>query len=243
MSNEKALVPAALTDFAVAKYAPEDLAEAIQENLADSDIGPFDLERIKVPSQGITKFVVPTLDNPDGDMIDKVSGVILMHQKMRSYWENQDSAQEGTPPDCVSIGGVTGIGEPGGNCAECPFNKFESAEKGNGKACKETKALYLLRPTGSMPCMVSCPPTSLSPIKKYLLRLTDAGLPYHKVVTDITLKKAQNSAGTAYSQLEFTLGGRIAPEEYETIIVPYRGQFNDSMKKATTRDTGDKAPF
>ena len=242
MSDEKALVPTALSSFAVAQYSQEDLAEALQENLADSDIGPFDLERIKVPSQGITKFVIPTLDNPDGDMVDMVSGVILMHQKMRSYWENQDSAQEGTPPDCISIGGATGSGNPGGDCAACPFNKFETASKGHGKACKETKALYVLRSTGSMPCMVSCPPTSLGPVKKYMLQLTDAGLPFHKVVTNITLKKAQNKEGTAYSQLVFSMGGRIAPEEYEAIVAPYRTQFNESMAKAATRDS-DKVPF
>jgi hypothetical protein len=89
-----------------------------------------------------------------------------------------------------------------------------------------------------MPVMVSCPPSSLGNIKKYMLRLTNAGVPYYKVETEITLVKAQNQEGTAYSELEFGMKGKISPEQISEIIAPYRVRFNETMKTAAT-----KAPF
>jgi hypothetical protein len=61
------------------------------------------------------------------------------------------------------------------------------------------------------------------------------------VVTDISLKKAQNKEGTAYAQLEFNLSDKIGPEQHSEIVAPYRERFNASMVAAQTR--GAAAPF
>src|SRR5437868_6977578 len=141
-------------------------------NLAGDDISVGDLDRIKVPSSGAVMWEVPTISGPDA--AKSLEGIILHVARRRAYWKSKN--MNGDQPDCSSNDCVTGEGDPGGECKDCPLNKFGTAtdDAGNparGKACKETTLLFMLRPGATLPQIVIVPPGSLKIVKNYRLRL------------------------------------------------------------------------
>jgi hypothetical protein len=114
-----------------------------------------------------------------------------------------------------------GVGDPGGPCAECKFNKWGSEPKaGRGKACKELKVLYVL-PKGRsfLPYLFILPPTSLKPMQNYLLGLASEAIIADTVTTRLKLVKATNKGGTDYAQISPSLpkDGELSKEEVEVI--------------------------
>lgn len=65
------------------------------------------------------------------------------------------------------MNGKLGIGQPGGLCVSCPYNQFGSGSNGKGKACKNMRALYLLRSGEYLPIQLTLPPTSLRPFSEF----------------------------------------------------------------------------
>ena len=64
--------------------------------------------------------------------------------------------------------------------------------------------------------MITIPPTSLKALSYYLAkRIVTKGLRSYGVVTRLTLKKATNSTGIAYSQVQFSLVEKLTPEQTE----------------------------
>ena len=62
-------LPAVLQDYAIAQMASGEVAEIIKENIGNSSIGQFDLDRIKIPAGGGVIWSVPTLDGGIGTTI------------------------------------------------------------------------------------------------------------------------------------------------------------------------------
>lgn len=175
-----------------------EIMEVIAENM-DGQITAADLDRVKIPAGGGIAFEVPTLEGTDSQKT--IEGVIIAHQPQNVYWSTGLDAGGGNqPPDCVARDGKLGEGAPGGLCATCPMNKFGS-DGGNGKACKNTEVLFILRPGNMLPMALIVPPTSLGAVKKYLLQLTSASIPFYGVQTRLSLEKTTNAAGIAYSKL------------------------------------------
>lgn len=196
--------------------------EALRENLAGQAITEFDLPQIKVPAGGGTAWEVPTLEGTQHEKT--IEGIIVLASSRRSYWQHADIT--GTPPDCQSRDMVRGVGNPGGECAACQLNQFGSAERGEGKACKETRALFVLRSDALLPCVLSVPPSSLGTLKKYMLSLANSGIPHHQAVTRMTLSKQQNAAGIGYSAIDFTFAGRVGGDTQPKLI-----EYRDSLRK------------
>ena len=107
-----------------------DFTTMVSEELDGLDIAP---EKIKIPSGGVTVFEIPSMDSDEAESVKEFSGVIL-HQHALNMYYNSKYTGGSNPPDCGSYDGVTGIGEPGGNCKKCPLNQYGSGDNG-GKAC------------------------------------------------------------------------------------------------------------
>lgn len=160
-----------------------------------------DLDRIKFPAGESIAFAVPTLDGET--YLKEIRGVIVFRSNQNAFWKvSKDEATESnSPPDCVARDGANGVGDPGGVCAKCPYNAFESAKKGKGKACKNTVLLFLLPKGSILPYMVSIPPTSLATLRKYFVRLGNAGISYYEVETRISLERKKSALGQDYAHL------------------------------------------
>ena len=204
-----------IENYAVMKSGSA-LGAAVSANLGDGGISPFELDRVRVPAGGGTLWTVPTLD---GEKEEKsIEGVIVHWRAPRAYWrESFDETGGGTPPDCSSDDGVTGVGDPGGSCSVCPLARYGSAAKGRGQACRQMKLLFIVREGDGLPIVVVVPPSSLRAVGSYFLRLAGQQMKYHQVVTRLTLEKTKNKDGIAYSQVAAGRVAVLSPEEAAAI--------------------------
>lgn len=204
--------------FAVLRMSQTDAQELLQDALGGEALGFGDLDRIKVPSGGGAAWEVPSLE---GDVsMRSIEGVIVHKAPRRAYWpysvEDKPDDADGTP-DCQSNDGIMGVGDPGGECASCPFNEWGSDIKGGpGKACKETRQLFVLTKNDLLPIVLTVPPTSLANVKAYFLRLLRAQVSPSEVVTSIGLEKADNGK-FKFSKVTLTAGERLSPDARERL--------------------------
>lgn len=196
-----------------------EVVENIRQNLGGESVSPQDLNRIKVPAGGGTSWVVTDADGEETSA-KSIEGIIVHIARRRAYWP--DANPSGDPPQCASVDCVIGIGEPGGECATCPLNQFGSSHKGDGstgrgKACKETKLLFLLREGCLLPDVVVVPAASLKAIKQYQLKLANTA-PYWGVVTRLELTRTQNRDGISYAQITPKKAGTLDREAAAGIL-------------------------
>ena len=178
--------------------------EILQANLPALTMNPWDMDRAKVPAGGGSTWEIPDLDEGT-KAVKSLEGIILYFASPRSYWiGGLDDGDGAGPPDCSSPDGNIGTGDPGGECATCPLNQFGTATKGEGKACKEKRMLFLLQPNAYLPLLVQVPTMSIRPMNQYMTRLASTGTMYHNVVTGLTLEKSQQrGGGNTYSKMVF----------------------------------------
>lgn len=189
----------------------------LMQNIGAQGLKPTDLDHVKVPAGGGIAWEVPTLKGPES--VSVLEGIILHFKDVRAYWKSKGT---NSPPDCNSADGLIGVGAPGGVCAKCPLAQYGTAhdEKGNpakGQACKQMRLFLFLRQDDMIPMLISLPPTSLQPAKKYFLRLVANGLPYYGVTTQLRLEKAKNAAGTTYSTVVPGMGRPLEKDEFEKV--------------------------
>jgi hypothetical protein len=196
------------------------MAELMAEELGGLDAG---FERIKIPSAGSTVFEVPGEDPNEPETVKEFSAVILYHHPLFAFYRSKYTGGN-NPPDCGSFDGISGEGDPGGQCAGCANNKFGSGENG-AKACKNRRRVYVLREGEIFPLLLSLPTGSLKDFTRYLKRLLSKGRKSSSVVTRFSLKKAANSNGIAYSQAQCALDRQLSPEEYALIA-----KFSEEIK-------------
>ncbi len=175
----------------------------------------FSFDKIKIPSGGSTAFEIPDGDTDEPIMVREISGVILLHHPAFTYYRDKYSGGS-NPPDCGSFDGVTGTGEPGGSCASCRFNQFGSGD-GQGKACKNRRMIYVLPKGELFPMVLSLPTGSLREFTKYVKHQLSKGRRLNQIVTKISLRKATNSSGIAFSQAVFTFDRVLNTEERSTM--------------------------
>ena len=193
-----------------------------------------EFERIKIPAGGSTIFELPSGNPDEPDTVKEFSAIILYHHPMYIFYSSKYSGSS-NPPDCLSVDGITGIGNPGGNCINCPKNKFGSGENGS-KACKNKHQIYLLRENEMFPLILSLPTSSNKEFSKYIKRLLSRGKKSDSVVTKFSLKKAVNKTGISYSQVQFSVARELDTKEVELIKnyseqVKSYAQSNDNFQK------------
>lgn len=204
-------------------------------------------DRIKIPSGGGTIFEVPSLDGTRTEPAQEISGVVLYHHPMQSYYQKQYSGGN-EKPDCYSLDTVTGVGTPGGECASCLLNRFGTGANGS-KACKEKHRIYLLRENEIFPIMLDLPTGSVRDFGIYLRRLLSRGLYSTDVITRFSLKKAVNSTGVVFSQGVYSLARMLTPEERGLIqplteqVVAYANSRNYEAEADVPEVIPDNLPF
>ncbi|GHU53701.1 hypothetical protein FACS1894132_06600 [Clostridia bacterium] len=165
-------------------------------------------------------YEVPN-EGDDTETVKEFSGVILFHHTLNAYYATKYTGGS-NPPDCGSFDGVTGEGNPGGNCKTCRYNQFGTGENG-AKACKNRRRVYILREGEVFPLLLSLPTGSLKMFTKYIKAQLSKGRKSSAIVTRFSLKKVTNSTGIAFSQANFALDRALTPEEY-ALIAPMTEQ-------------------
>lgn len=184
----------------------------LNEALADDCQGlEFSFDRVKLPAGGGTAFEIPSTEGKDSEMAKDITGVIVYNHPAYAYYHDKYTGGN-NPPDCGSFDGVNGIGNPGGNCQNCPYNKFGSGD-GQSKLCKNKRMLYVLREGELFPITISLPTGSLKSFTNYVKSQLSRGRKLNQVVTKITLKKATNASGIAFSQAAFGFVRMLSAEE------------------------------
>lgn len=195
-------------------YAPTlNLGNSLLDELAGLDSG---FDRIKIPAGGGLNFEIPNLENADElTLLKDFSAVILHHHPLFTYYEGKYNGSN-NPPDCCSFDGITGAGTPGGKCGTCKLNAFGSGENGS-KACKNKHRLYLLREREIFPIVLILSASSIGELSKYIRRLLSTGKKSDCVVTKLTLKKAINKTGIAFSKVHFSVDRDLTQPEKDNL--------------------------
>lgn len=188
------------------------ISEGFSEELAGLDSG---FDRIKIPAGGGLMFEMPSDELNEDNAVREFSAVILHHHPMYMFYKSRYNGSN-SPPDCLSVDGITGTGTPGGACINCANNKFGSGENGS-KACKNKHQMYLLRENEIFPVILSLPTSSNKEFSKYIKRLLSTGKKSSDVVTKFSLKKAVNKTGISYSQAQFAMERALTPDENELV--------------------------
>ena len=185
-------------------------------------------ERIKMPSGDTTLFQIPSENPEEPEFEREFSAVILYHHPIRAYFKEKFTGAS-NPPDCGSLDGVTGYGNPSGDCKNCIYNEFGTGEN-DAKACKERQRLYLLREGEMFPLMLSLPTGSLKELSRYLMRLLSKGIRSSEVVTRFSLVKATNKGGIAYAKAAFKIERKLTAEE-----IPLIANLSEQIKSLSGR--------
>lgn len=209
--------------FLALTHPTQEIQEIIAANLGGQQVGEFDLTRLTVPSGGGTAWEMETLTGTQH--VSEITGIVVYKKQTRAFWPVALGDGESGPPACSSHDAVVGYGkqwatkedpDPEGDprrlaCAECPNAQFGSGKNGS-QACQEKGQWFLLGTQGFLPIVVTLPPMSLAPAKKYLLNLAGGGLRFNQVVTRLELEKV-SGGGNPYSKVIPTLSGVLGEEE------------------------------
>ncbi len=218
--NETAMTtPAAAADPTLSFQLPDmtgNTGEFSREEL-DEDMDGITVyfTRAKIPGGGVTQFELPSDDDSTGTYVPKLVGVILHSHDQCALWD-ESSDDEDNKPLCSSVDGKVGIGTPGGACATCAMNAYGSSTKGAGKACKNSRVLYLLRSGEYLPLQLNLPPTSIGAFKEFYRKaFAIRQRPAYASLVEISLKKESNGK-----------------EEYSVAVFRRLGDFSGEMLKA-----------
>ena len=194
-------------------------SEFSQEDLAEDTAGmQINFPRVKMPSGGGLVFEVPTADPAKPEIVEKLRGIILYHHPKNAYWPNGLDEDESVPPECSSLDGKLGVGDPGTYCVDCPHNQWGSGKDGIGKACKNGFDLYLLRSGEAMPLLITIPPTSIKPFASFVTSFTSRMRGTYGSIVEIGLSKAKSVGGIAYSMATFNLVEDFRGPELKSVI-------------------------
>jgi len=206
----------------------------VRESLGPGERITLDLlERAKVPAGGGRAW--ETEGSPQ-----VIDGVMILRRTQRVYWQEKAAASGGgAPPDCRSLDGVIGHGDPGGDCATCPFAQFgsgknDAGEATSGQACAQRTDIFMLTPSSVLPLYISLPPTSHREALKYVTAGTAAkGAPYFKVRTRLGLEQAKSGKGQPYSMATFENIGKLEGDDL-ALAVAYREQILPFLARLDT---------
>ena len=188
----------------------------------------IDAVKDNVPSNDVVDAVVGAPNIYTVKLVEWTEGTDLKVAAQNAYFEDEYNGQA-QPPACSSMDGKLGIGCPGGACANCPLNKYGSADDGKGKKCKNLRRIYILRSGEILPLLVTLPPTSIRNFSDYISkRIVTKGMKACDVVTKMTLTVEKSSSGIKYSKVQFAIARTLSPEEKNVMRA-----FSDNIKQTT----------
>jgi len=222
----------------------EDRLEAIRETLGNRKMTVSDLTTLKVPSAGSQLWTIPNPNTGEVEGKRTIEGVII-HSDLdprRLYMTPFEATGGGTPPDCRSDDGITGVGIPGGVCHTCMYNEWGSDlpdKQGNptkGKRCKERGVLAVVVAGEVFPVIVHVPTGSVNDVRKQLSAMVKDGTRYHQRLVTLGLKPDKNGNGLDYSQIDLRPGPKLSPADL-AIIAPYRDRVKKMIEFTGATDT------
>ena len=230
------------TEMALSGYGVLATTEGMDSFMGDDVAGlEFYFDKVGLPTGVSSACRIPDPDGAEGvTKIVKELNVVIIdnHPAFVMYRANYNGSSN--PPDCSSYDGVHGSGNPGGECRNCPYNRFGSGE-GQSKACKNKRMLYILQEGETLPIVLNLPSGSIWAFSDYLKRQLKRGRNLRSMVTKITLQKAANRTGIRYSQAVFTFDRELAAEE-RNALAPVKEQVRQYAAglsvSATAADAG-----
>jgi hypothetical protein len=224
-NKELSMVPTQTKKFALATMDVENVGSALRENLGGQGLSPFDFAKLSFPTAGGTHWDVVDPLSGEQQAKKELVGVVFHQSTSRAYWA-AEFAGEGVQPDCFSNDGIVGHGDPGGPCRSCLNNRFGS--KGRGKACKETREIYILQEENYLPLVISAPPSSIKIFHNFCVHLGIQGINLHEAVIKFGLTSDKNAEGIKYSKLRLQFFYRLSPEDSEQ-LKKFRASFLEAV--------------
>jgi len=202
--------------FALAEIPTiEEINDILENNIQEGM--PFEVRQIDFPKPG-TLFWQLVNDDGAKKPAEELKGIILDYHFYNVYYdEPYDGSRK--PPTCISMDGITGVGNPGGSCKTCPLGGDDAwgtgtDEKGNptdGKACANKLRFFPLLEGEAMPHQITLPPTNLTRdpggFKYFINQLTNKFKAYQSVVVSLKLVEGKTKSGQESTKL---LIGKIA---------------------------------
>jgi hypothetical protein len=247
-----------------------DLQQVVAENFGATGLTLADLDKIKIPSAGATKWEIPSVLEDEDDTRKELVGVIIGWADKKSWWVKSFAESGGKePPDCKSNDMVHGVGNPlasfnekemmlmqdgkvgkpvrataGYLCVTCPHNQFGSAQNGGGKSCQDKRFLVMLLQDSVIPILIRAPATSILPLKQYFKRLAGAKRSYLSVLTSLSLIKIEGKI--PYSQIQVKAVRYLTADEtamVRDLRVPFQAALDaeDAVEQGyTEKDAADE---
>lgn len=212
------------------------VSDLIKEAAGGEGISDYDLEVIKMPSVGAKSWDILDVETGEEQTVKEFEGIIVHTRTDRVYFEGEYDPQSTAEPLCSSRGGEYGTGEPGGACVNCPLNKYGTGGRtGKGKACKEQRLVFLMRPGSVLPTVLRVPPTSLKTVKKYMLQ-SIAARGMHPYAVETAFGLGQDNKGNTV--IKPRVSGTLSPEERAKM-----GAVAEGLKPMLSGVFVDEAPF
>ncbi len=140
---------------------------------------------------------------------------------------------------CASEDGVTGVGDPGGKCHACKFQRW--TDEGEPPECDERRAVFLLKPGEWLPLFLDLPRKSAEVLEATLARLSAKCISIYGVLIELKLERVTNPQNQVYSKLTVSVTGRLSPEDL-ALSRAYRATMEGSLKAVAAEPTrGDEA--
>lgn len=217
--QDEAKLPAVIdvSKYAIMGDGNREFMATVKENIGEVTEKTF--ARVRIPKGDSTIWQL------DGELVPYWDGVIVYHTGAgapRSYWSQAYKGGH-TPPDCRSQDGVTGVGNPGGDCKSCPHaqwgtKRMPDGSPGPGQACGVKRLIFVYRQTDILPVILIVPPGSAKAYDAYMRDLTVRNQrAKHTVVTRFGLVQATNAGGIQYAQLQPSCVKLLSNEEASRI--------------------------
>ena len=205
--------------IAADKETVDNFVKTLIQNLAGETLTVRDLTKVTVPAQGYKVWSLPNPENPtENQYPETIEGIIVNVQTPRAWWPKSFEEMGRTPPECSSLDSISGFGSPDGqpaaphDCMTCVHNQWGTSNRGNGKACREQRLLFMIRAEDLLPIVVQVPVTSIEPWRKFVVNLSlGPQLPYWHAYTRLALTKIEGD-GVPYSVIVPSLAGVLDPE-------------------------------
>ena len=221
-NKDTALAPAA--SFQLVKRfdgLDPDLLDELQDEMGDLDPeNGISCLQIKIPSGGGTAYSVLD-DDGEEEPMKQIDAVVIFTHRANGYWPGAYGSGDDTNklPACSSMDGKTAIWTETGevrNCEGCPYNEYgsgtdQTGAASRGKACKNMRRLYLMMSGDPNLYLLTVPPTSIRDVNKQLAKIIAGGTPYTNLTVRLTLEKAKNANGVAYSKVVIKRSGTLPP--------------------------------
>lgn len=198
-----------------------------------------DLLQVRFTAGGGTTFSIIGRGREVVREVDELVGVCVYHTPSNRRWAGKVGEGEGGPPLCYSADGVTGVGDPGGNCLVCPMKQW--GDGGEPPACNERRDVYLLESSTWLPLLVSFPRKSAHVFEALLSNLSQRCLSLYAMIVRFSLVQETNPQKQTYAKLEAEIVGQLGRDEL-ALSRAYRKTLEGSLRSVTEELARQEAP-